>query len=53
MSLKYLSEKQVNEMLDMKTCIGLMKDVFTAFAEGKMENKLRSVFPLQEAMCLE
>ena len=47
MSLKYLSEKQVNEMLDMKTCIGLMKDVFTAFAEGKMENKLRSVFPLQ------
>lgn len=46
MELKYLSEQQVNEMLDMKTCIGLMKDVFTAFAEGKMENKLRSLFPV-------
>ena len=47
MELKYLSEQQVNELLDMKTCIGLMKDVFTAFAEGKMENKLRSVFPVE------
>ena len=46
MELKYLNEQQVNEMLDMKTCIGLMKDVFTAFAEGKMENKLRSLFPV-------
>lgn len=46
MELKYLSAQQVNEKLDMKTCIGLMKDVFTAFAEDKMENKLRSVFPV-------
>ena len=46
MELKYLSGQQVNEMLDMETCIQLMKDIFTAFAEGKMENKLRSVFPV-------
>lgn len=46
MGIKYLNEQQVNEMLDMKTCIGLMNKVFTAFAEDKMENKLRSVFPL-------
>ena len=46
MELKYLNERQVNSMLDMKTCIGLMKDVFNAFASGKMENKLRSLFPV-------
>ena len=46
MELKYLNEQQVNELLDMKTCIGLMKGVFTAFAEGKMENKLRNLFPI-------
>ena len=42
MELKYLNEQQVNAMLDMQTCIGLMKDVFNAFAAGKMENKLAS-----------
>lgn len=46
MELKYISQRQVEEMLDMKTCIGLMNDVFTAFAQGKMENKLRRVFPI-------
>ena len=46
MELKYMTEKEVNSLLDMKTCIGLMNNVFTAFAEGKMENKLRSVFPV-------
>ncbi|MBR5520706.1 MAG: ornithine cyclodeaminase family protein [Oscillospiraceae bacterium] len=47
MDLKFLSEHQINNMLDMKTCIGLMKNVFTAFAEEKIENKLRSVFPVE------
>ena len=46
MELKYLSQQQVNEMLDMKTCIELMKDVFNSFAQGRMENKLRQVFPI-------
>ncbi|MBQ3587732.1 MAG: ornithine cyclodeaminase family protein [Oscillospiraceae bacterium] len=46
MEIRYLNEQQVNEMLDMKNCIELMKGIFTAFAEGKMENKLRSVFPV-------
>ena len=49
MELKYMTEKEVNSLLDMKTCIGLMNNVFTAFAEGKMENKLRSVFPVDAA----
>ena len=46
MELKYMTEQEVNALLDMKTCIGLMNDVFTAFAQGKMENKLRSLFPV-------
>ena len=46
MELKYLNGQQVSEMLDMKVCIDLMKGIFTAFAEGKMENKLRQVFPV-------
>ena len=52
MELKYMTEKEVNSLLDMKTCIGLMNNVFTAFAEGKMENKLREN-EVVEDLCLD
>ncbi len=47
MDIKYFSAREINEKLDMKSCINIMEDVFTAFAEGKIENKLRSVLPVE------
>lgn len=52
MDIKYLSAQEVNEKLDMKSCIGIMKDVFMAFAEEKIENKLRSVLPINHGKLL-
>lgn len=46
MDLKYISGREVFEKLDMKTCIGLMKDLFAALSDKKAENKLRSVLPI-------
>ncbi len=52
MDMKYFSAREVNEKLDMKSCIGIMNDVFNAFAEGKIENKLRSVLPIDSGKLL-
>ncbi len=52
MDIKYLSAREVNEKLDMKSCIAIMKDVFMAFAEEKIENKLRSVLPIDSGKLL-
>ena len=31
MDIRYLSAGEVHEKLDMKSCIGIMKDIFMAF----------------------
>lgn len=45
MDFKYVSPSQVYSRLTMEKCIGLMREVFTAFSTGEIENRLRSVMP--------
>ncbi|MBR2991350.1 MAG: ornithine cyclodeaminase family protein [Solobacterium sp.] len=52
MDLKYLSKEEVFEQLPMPVCIDLMRDVFRAFAEGRLENKVRSVLPVEPGKLL-
>ena len=52
MDIKYLSASEVNEKLDMNSCIDIMKDIFMAFADEKIENRLRSVLPIDHGKLL-
>ncbi|MBE6117528.1 MAG: ornithine cyclodeaminase family protein [Erysipelotrichaceae bacterium] len=52
MELRYLSSEEVLQKLEMPVCITLMRDVFRAFAEGRLENKIRSVLPVEPGRLL-
>ncbi len=52
MQVTYLSQEEIYERLDMPVCIGLMRDVFLGFAEGRLENKVRSVLPVEPGKLL-
>lgn len=46
MSVLILNREEVEEILTMKDCIGVMRDAFTALAKGGSYNPLRSIMRL-------
>ena len=47
MGFRYIDADTVYNNLDMQTCIDLMEDVFASLGRGEIENKLRSVLPVE------
>lgn len=52
MYIKYIPARQVYEKLTMDRCIELMRQLFTAFAEGRANNRVRSVLPVDSGKLL-
>lgn len=50
MDIRYIGADEIHTRLDMDTCIGLMRQVFTSFAAGHIKNILRSVAPMERGI---
>lgn len=50
MGIRYVDAAEVNKRLTMKTCIAVMRRVFIEFAEGRANNILRSVAPMNQGI---
>lgn len=48
----FISEQQVSELLDLKSCIGLMKDTLCALAKGEASQVLRVAMEIEERKIL-
>jgi len=46
-AMKFIEKKQVEALLDMKTCIGLMRETLIDLAEGRALQVLRMLMPIE------